>query len=255
MKERIRDFVLGLNVDDVGFASAAGYKSPMSPALDTVMPGAKSLVVMAYKELSSCETGNMQIAMNGRLDLMGFSRSVNYQVARFIERESGKKTMTVPVSYPMEMTERTGGSVGEVSMRHAAVAAGLGLFGRNNLVLHPKFGSRVIFTSVLTDLEITPDQPPKENPCNDCGICVEKCPSHALDQPGKTDVMKCLRHSQPYGIGGSIKFWSKFTDAAPEDKKAMLKDSHYWRLYQASMVGFQYFCWNCMKDCPAGQGN
>lgn len=253
MKERIRDFVLGLDVDDVGFASAADYQSVMSPALDSIMPGVKSLVVMAMGELSTCESDNMHLAMSGRLDLMSFSRSVNYRVARFIERETGKKAMTAPVSYPMEMTERTGGAVGEVSLRHAARAAGLGLFGRNNLILHPRLGSRVIFTAVLTDLELPSDPPLKENPCNDCMLCVENCPSKALSQEGKTDVMKCLRHSQPYGIGGSIKFWSKFADASPDDKKAMLKDSHYWRLYQASMVGFQYFCWNCMKVCPAGR--
>ena len=253
MKETIRDFLLELGVDDVGFASTENYNSPMSPDLETIMPGAKSLVVTAFKELSSCESENMQIAMNGRLDLMSFSRSVNYRLARFIERKTGAKTMSVPVSYPLEMTERTGGSVGDVSLRHAAVAAGLGLFGRNNLVMHPKFGCRVIFSAVLTTLPLESDPPATDNLCNDCGACIESCPGRALDQEGKTDVMKCLRNSQPYGIGGNIRFWSKHADATSEEKKAMLKDSNYWRLYQANMVGFQYFCWNCMKNCPAGQ--
>ncbi len=32
--------------------------------------------------------------------------------------------------------------------------------------------------------------------------------AQALGKEGKTDVFKCLRVSQPYGIGGLIRFWS-----------------------------------------------
>jgi epoxyqueuosine reductase QueG len=251
MKEKIRDFALGLGVDDVGVANASDYKSPMSPPLESLLPGAKSIVVLAYRELSTCDSPSMQVAMNGRMDLMEFSRGANYRMARFIERETGTKTVTIGVSYPMEMTERTGGAVGEVSLRHAAVAAGLGAFGKNNLVLHPELGSRVIFTAVVTQLDL-PSDAPAERVCTDCGLCVESCPGKALDVEGKTNVGRCLRNSQPYGIGGSIQFWTKMSDATPEEQKAMLKDSNYWRLYQASMIGFQYFCWNCLKTCPVG---
>jgi epoxyqueuosine reductase len=252
-KEKVRDFAMGLGVDDVGFASTAGYDSPRSPELVTVFPDAASLVVLAYKELASCESDCMRIAMNGRLDLMEFSRSCNFKLARFLDREFGSKAMTVPVSYPLPMDRETQGSVADVSTRHAAVAAGLGNFGMNNLVLHPEFGSRVIFTVVMTDLELPADQPVTERICTDCGDCVESCPGGALDEEGKTDVIKCLKNSQPYGIGGNIRFWMKYADATPEERKAMLIDENYWRLYQAASIGFQYFCFNCMKNCPVGQ--
>ena len=65
MKDKIRDFVLGLGVDDVGIAAAKDYKSPRSPDLQGIFPGAKSLVVLAYQELSNCESENMQIATGG----------------------------------------------------------------------------------------------------------------------------------------------------------------------------------------------
>lgn len=253
MKEAIKQFGLNLGVEGVGVANARDYDSPRSKPLESLLPGAKSLVVMAYKELSSCESDNMQIAMNGRLDVLEFSRSCNYRMARYIEREGRCKAVTVAASYPLEMTEATGGAVGDVSLRHAAVAAGLGSFGRNNLVLHPVFGSRVIFSAVLTTLDLPSDPPAPEAICNECGLCVEHCPGKALDEEGKTNVGRCLRTSQPYGIGGAIQFWSKFADADTDAKKAMLKDSHYWRLYQAGMIGFQYFCWNCMRKCPVGQ--
>jgi epoxyqueuosine reductase QueG len=252
-KERIREYALSLGVDDVGFAAAVDYKSPRSPQLTSLMPEIKALVVLAYREPSNCESPNPQIAMTGRMDLMEFSRSTNYRLAGFIERLGGK-TMTISASYPLEMTERTMGSIGEVSLRHAAVAAGLGNFGRHNIVIHPRLGTRVIFTALLTALEITSDPPVSDSLCTNCDACVSSCPAGALNEPGKTDVAKCLRKSQPYGIGGSIKFWSKFVEAEQqEEKKNMLLNSEYWRLHQAGSIGFQYFCFNCLKSCPIGQ--
>lgn len=251
-KERVKDFARELGVDDVGIAAASAYESPKSPELKSLFPGVSSMVVLAYKELASCESDNMQIAMNGRLDLMEFSRSCNYKMARFLDREFGAKSMTVPVSYPLLMSKETQGCVADVSTRHAALAAGLGTFGRNNLILHPEFGSRVIFTVVLTDLALPGDTSLTERMCDDCNECVESCPGGALDEEGKTDYLACLKHSQPYGIGGNIRFWWKFAESSPEEQQAMVADERYWRLYHAGSLGFQYFCFNCIRNCPVG---
>jgi hypothetical protein len=52
MRRKIKEFALGLGVDDVGIEAASNYKSPRSPDLQTILPGAKSLIVLAYKSLS-----------------------------------------------------------------------------------------------------------------------------------------------------------------------------------------------------------
>lgn len=251
-KEQIRDFALNLGADDVGFAAAQSYQSPRSPELTSLMPEVKSLVVLAFRELSTCESQSPQIAMAGRMDVMEFTRSANYRVASFLER-AGYKAMTVSASYPMEMSAATKGSIGEVSLRHAAVAAGLGTFGRHNLVVHPKLGTRVIFSAILTNLDLPSDMPITDDLCLQCDICVSSCPANALAVPGQTNVGRCLGKSQPYGIGGSIKFWSRFAEVDAEEQQAMLKDPEYWKLYQAGFIGFQYFCFNCQKSCPVGQ--
>ncbi len=100
---------------------------------------------------------------------------------------------------------------------------------------------------------MTSDARCEEELCINCNECVEQCPAGALDEENRTDVMKCLRKSQPYGISNSIRFWSKFADGTSEEKKKMVKDVEFWRMYQAGFIGFQYFCWNCMKSCPVGQ--
>lgn len=67
------------------------------------------------------------------------------------------------------------------SHRHAAFYAGLGNFGKSNMLLTPEFGPRVRFTSILTAAEIEPDPVLEEPVCTRCNQCVNACPVHALD--------------------------------------------------------------------------
>ncbi|MDD2734437.1 MAG: hypothetical protein PHF56_10900 [Desulfuromonadaceae bacterium] len=254
MKESIRSLAEVWGVDDVGFASVCDYQSPNSPSIESLFPGARTMIVLAFQELSACESPSPQMAMGARLDLMEFSRSACYRLARFVEGKLGSPAMTVPLSYPMDYSTPEKIGVGEVSLRHAAVAAGLGAFGRHNLVVHPRFGTRVIFAAVLTKLDLAPDLPVGKNPCNDCGLCVSSCPAGALDKEGKTNVLKCLRNSQPYGMGANIAFWSRFGDATGEEQTAMLRSPEYLSLYQSAFIGYQYYCFRCFAVCPIGRG-
>lgn len=251
MKEAIRNFALSLGVDDVGFASVDDYHSPRSPQLDGMFPGVKSLVVLAFRELASCDSPNPQIAMSGRLGLKQFAESTTYRVARFLEANYGKPTMMAAISYPMNMAGGKPG-VAEVSLRHAAMAAGLGTMGRHHLVLHPRFGTRVLFTAVLTELELASDPSLQNDACNDCGLCVAECPVGALGEK-TTDLRKCLAHSQPFGLGKSVEFWSQFAGASPEERKEMLQSPDYRGIYQAGFIGLQYYCFRCLAVCPVGK--
>lgn len=249
MKNKIRAYALSLGLDDVGFASVDDYKSPRTPEIKALFPEVRSLVVGAIREGAHTDSPNPRIAMAGRLDIMEFGRSVTFKLTRYLERECGARAMSVPLSYPLDMGRQTRGVVADVSLRHAAAAAGLGAFGRNNLVLHPQFGSRVLYAAVMCDLDL-PSDPPVDDICNHCNICVENCPAGALDVEGQTDPMKCLKVSQPYGLGKTISFWSKFVDKTPEEQKQMLFSEDFWTMYQAQFIGFQYFCFKCESCCP-----
>lgn len=243
----------GLGVDDVGIGAVSDYKSSLSPKIETIFPQAKSMIVMAFKELSNCESENKRIAMSGRMDLMELMKSCNYKLARFLEREASCKAMSTPLSYPLNMSrEARYGLVADFSQSHAAIAAGLGNWGSNNLALHPKFGARVLFATVLCEAQLPPDPPFTEDLCLKCDVCVEGCSGHALDEEGKTDEMKCMKHSQPFGIGANMLFWGKFMSAAPEEWEKMITSSEYMSLYQSQMIGFQYFCFHCLAKCPVG---
>ncbi|WP_371367514.1 Epoxyqueuosine reductase [Sporomusa rhizae] len=252
MENAIREFVLNLGVDDVGFASADTYNSPKSYEITNFLPDAKSIIVLAYKVLSSCESPSLSVALNGYLDLGAFARSSSFRVARYLESKYGAKVANIPLSTPFEIhNDRR--AVADFSQRHAAVAAGLGTFGRNNLVIHPQFGTRVNFVSIVTNLELEPSPRVNEDVCIHCNLCVENCPGRALDEAGKTDVMSCMKNSLPYGIGNDIAFWSQLLNSSSaEERKKLLTSERYAYLRQAAYLGNQYMCFNCMKSCPVG---
>ena len=74
------------------------------------------------------------------------------------------------------------------SQRHIAYAAGLGTFGMNNMLISKK-GCCGRYNSVVTAIPtsvISPDAPLSEERClfkrnGTCGVCMRRCPVHALD--------------------------------------------------------------------------
>ena len=67
----------------------------------------------------------------------------------------------------------------------SAWKAGLGFFGKNNLLIHPQFGSAWNIGQILVNKEITHEEhPPIENQCGQCQRCIKACPGHALGERG-----------------------------------------------------------------------
>jgi epoxyqueuosine reductase QueG len=66
-----------------------------------------------------------------------------------------------------------------VSHKHVGRAAGLGWFGRNNLLVNPELGSRFRLVTVLTDMPLEPDVP-LDRDCRTCRACADACPAGAI---------------------------------------------------------------------------
>jgi epoxyqueuosine reductase QueG len=70
-----------------------------------------------------------------------------------------------------------------VPHRELAEKAGLGVIGKNFLLITPEYGPRIQLTTVLTTMPILPDQPLFNYcPCETCSICVSECPTNALKE-------------------------------------------------------------------------
>ena len=108
-------------------------------------------------------------------------RQANYQLDRCAYavvdwlQERGHAALAVPASQVIAYDPMRG----LLSHRLVGWAAGLGWWGRNNLLVNPEFGSQMRYVTVVTDAGVEPDTP-VEADCGDCTACVAKCPAGAI---------------------------------------------------------------------------
>jgi epoxyqueuosine reductase len=94
---------------------------------------------------------------------------------------------------------------GGIFLKEAAVVAGLGVIGRNNLLVTPRFGSRVRLRALLLDVDLPDGEWPVFDPCAGCPApCLQACPQEAFAR-GSYDRRRCLRQIEkdqenPYRI-------------------------------------------------------
>jgi epoxyqueuosine reductase QueG len=122
-------------------------------------------------------------------------RQVNYaldrvalEIALFLE-EAGFESAAIPAS---QIISWKPAMRGHISHKVLAQSAGVGWRGRNNLLVHPRYGSRLRFASVLTEAQIGPQ--PSEIPfsCGSCRACISVCPAGAIkERPEDFDLNSC----------------------------------------------------------------
>jgi len=105
-------------------------------------------------------------------------------------QQAGHRALPVPAS---QITDPSGRR-GMVSHRLVGNAAGLGWIGRSRLLIHPQYGARMRYASVLTDASY-PAAQSLESQCGDCRECIEACPVNAVkEDPHDLDLDAC--HTQ-----------------------------------------------------------
>lgn len=77
------------------------------------------------------------------------------------------------------------------SHKRAAVMAGIGGYGKQTLVIHPRYGPWLRFGVVVTDAPLPLDRPFTRDLCGKCQRCIAACPAKAI-KPYEVDPMKCL---------------------------------------------------------------
>lgn len=135
------------------------------------LEGAKSAIVIAVEhslhkpELDWWVTGN---SAGNRLLI-----STIEKLTEWLQQE--KSIMGYKLPYHIER--------GAIYMKDAAVMAGLGCIGQNNILITPQFGPRQRLRVMLTDTDLHPTGPTDFDPCVDCSMpCRQACPQKAFSE-------------------------------------------------------------------------
>jgi epoxyqueuosine reductase len=159
---------------------------------------------------------------------------VGLQLANLIEAE-GFSAVEIPSYAPMVFHGLE--PWGIISLKHAAVLAGVAAFGRSGMAYHPRFGSLLRLDAVVTSANMEGDSMIEQEPCPPkCKACQEACPPGAFPD-GEFQKMVCLGHAIKHGI-------YKLALNSAEDLQ------HIERIINTAGYNYWIDCDECLKACP-----
>lgn len=223
-REALRDRLRALGFDEVRFAAvdaaadeglrdwlARGMHADMAwmertadkrAQADLVLPGVRSVVLLGVNYHSD----EWRETSDGRKPVW----------ARYAQHEDYHDTIKPGLEAAGRVLEELGGvtpadyryyvDTGPVLERGWAARSGLGFRGKNAMLISREHGNWLFLASILTRLEIEPDEPLRkdvaragaEEPagllCGKCTRCLDACPTDAFPEPGLVDSRRCISY-------------------------------------------------------------
>ncbi|MDP2728259.1 MAG: hypothetical protein Q8P59_12035 [Dehalococcoidia bacterium] len=200
--QEIKDMARSLGADFVGIAAADSLTEVPGYKPEDLVSGAKSVIVVGKKLLrGSLAKGRGRPVAWATIHLNLKLNEIIYEISATLEEEglNAFPVFFLPMTFlpPDDLkSKELILTTPNFSYRHAAVAAGLGEFGKNNLFLHPKYGARTRLAVIITDAVLTPDAPFTQKLCTwpECRACIDNCPSKALDDDDKHEFSRCNKY-------------------------------------------------------------
>ncbi len=217
----VKQTAYGLGVDLCGIAGADRFTdAPEGFGPCDVLPGCKSVIVIArqfnHGTLKAASTIPYTVVRN---DLSFKLNEDAWAIADAMDR-AGHTAIPMGCIGPDEYDKKTDKMRGILSLKHAAVLAGLGKMGKNTLLVNDRFGNMLWLNAIMTTEELEPDPIASYEPCiPTCRKCLDICPVKALDG---VSIQQPLCRNHAFGE----------------------KDGGEWRIK----------CYECRKICPNCMG-
>jgi epoxyqueuosine reductase len=158
-------------------------------SLDAVLPGTKSIVMLAIS-YHQPEVRQQETPVNhGRVASYALGTDYHPFLWNKLNRLSVWLTAEVPDSHSRGVVDTA-----PVLERDYARLAGLGWFGKNTMLINKRMGSFLLLASLLTTVELEIDPPHVSSHCGTCTACLDACPTDAFPEPGTLDATKCISY-------------------------------------------------------------
>ncbi|HEX6900858.1 MAG TPA: tRNA epoxyqueuosine(34) reductase QueG [Thermoanaerobaculia bacterium] len=158
-----------------------------------IFPGARSVLCVAlqYHPLH-IEDGERQAEPRGDL----WRRVARYARGKDYHDVMGDRLKTLEArireAFPGCQMRRYV-DTGPVLERELAARAGIGVVGKNTMLLHLQAGSWFLLGELFLSLDLSPDQPLTDL-CGSCTLCLEACPTGALTEPYHLNSNRCISY-------------------------------------------------------------
>jgi epoxyqueuosine reductase QueG len=182
--DEIKAIVAGLGADLCGIAPAERFSgAPEGFRPTDIYRDARSVVVFARRLPAQILFADNPVPYSRINNLMAEECDrLALELSLRLER-AGVGAVAIPSDDPYEYWEserRYGRAI--LSLRHAGHLAGLGVLGKNTLLVNRDLGNMIQLGAVLVDAALEGDTVLDFDPCPPgCSLCMDECPKGALD--------------------------------------------------------------------------
>lgn len=179
---RLREFLAGGRHGTMGWLERTADVR-LDPAHEGMLPGARSVVVMAQRY----GAGDDPVGPSpGRVARYARGRDYHNVLRRPLRR---LVRLLVEAGY----VARFSADAQPVYERAWAVRAGLGFIGKNACLIVPGLGSHLVLATLVTSAPLPVAEPVTER-CGDCRSCLDACPTAAFLGPRQLDARRCVSY-------------------------------------------------------------
>src|SRR5438309_5169182 len=151
-----------------------------------VLPGARSIIVVALNYWQGEKLRRSQTAATGRIARYAWGNDYHdvivaklKKIDNFLREFGGEQKCYV--------------DTGPILERDHAAQAGIGWHGKSTMLIDEKLGTWFFLAEMLTTLELPPDEPARDR-CGTCERCINACPTGAITAPHKLDARRCISY-------------------------------------------------------------